>query len=42
MITNEDLNKLSAKIRNYGNGWITVDLYYDGKLIKKDMMGIGA
>lgn len=34
MITKEDLNKLSANVRDYGNGWYAVDIYYDGKIIK--------
>jgi hypothetical protein len=34
MLAKEDLDKLSAHVRDYGNGWYAVDIYYEGKIVK--------
>lgn len=34
-MTQEDIEKLSAYVVENDNGWYTVDIYYDGKPIKR-------
>ena len=34
-MTKEDIEKLSADVVENDNGWYTIDIYYDGKPIKR-------
>ena len=34
MIPQEDIDKLDVHIKEVGGGWFTVDITYDGKVIK--------
>ena len=33
-MTQEDIKKISASVVEDNNGWYTIEIYYDGKLIK--------
>ena len=34
-MTQEDIKKLSASVVEADNGWYTIEIYYDGKPIKR-------
>ena len=33
-MTQEEINKITARVVQNYNGWYTIEIYYDGKLIK--------